>query len=44
MADAMLDARQEGNSYRRVEVITGQRRATTTVDGRGEGPDRGGEL
>jgi transposase len=26
MADAMLDARQEGDSYRRVEVITGQRR------------------
>ena len=25
MADAMLDARQEGNSYRRIEVITGQR-------------------
>lgn len=26
MADAMLDARHEGNSYRRIEVITGQRR------------------
>jgi transposase len=26
MADAMLDARQEGNSYRRIEVITGERR------------------
>jgi len=26
MANAMLDARQEGNSYRRIEVITGQRR------------------
>ena len=26
MANAMLDARQEGNSYRRVEVITGERR------------------
>src|ERR1700736_5701212 len=26
MADAMLDARQEGDSYRRIEVITGQRR------------------
>ena len=26
MADAMLDARQEGNSYRRIEVITGQSR------------------
>src|SRR5436305_8197735 len=26
MADAMLDARQEGGSYRRIEVITGQRR------------------
>jgi transposase len=26
MANAMLDARQEGDSYRRVEVITGQRR------------------
>jgi len=25
MADAMLDARQEGDSYRRIEVITGQR-------------------
>ena len=24
MADAMLDARQEGDSYRRIEVITGQ--------------------
>jgi transposase len=26
MADAMLDARHEGGSYRRIEVITGQRR------------------
>jgi transposase len=26
MANAMLDARQEGGSYRRVEVITGERR------------------
>jgi transposase len=26
MPDAMLDARQEGDSYRRIEVITGQRR------------------
>ena len=26
MSDAMLDARQEGGSYRRIEVITGQRR------------------
>ncbi len=26
MANAMLDARQEGGSYRRVEVITGKRR------------------
>jgi transposase len=26
MADAMLDARQVGDSYRRIEVITGQRR------------------
>lgn len=26
MAKAMLDARQEGDSYRRVEVITGERR------------------
>ena len=26
MADAMLDARQEGGSYRWIEVITGQRR------------------
>src|SRR5262245_22810953 len=26
MADAMLDARQEGESYRRIEVITGQSR------------------
>ena len=25
MSDAMLDARQEGDSYRRIEVITGQR-------------------
>jgi transposase len=26
MADAMHDARQDGGSYRRIEVITGQRR------------------
>ena len=26
MADVMLDARQQGGSYRRIEVITGQRR------------------
>ena len=26
MADAMLDARNEGDSYRRIEVITGERR------------------
>src|SRR5215475_7537353 len=26
MADAMLDARHEGDPYRRIEVITGQRR------------------
>lgn len=26
MADAMVDARQEGGLYRRIEVITGQRR------------------
>ena len=26
MANAMIDARQEGDSYRRVEVITGERR------------------
>ncbi len=26
MADAMLDARHEGDSYRRIEVITGKRR------------------
>ncbi len=26
MAGAMLDARQEGDSYRRIEVITGERR------------------
>src|SRR3979411_939030 len=26
MSDAMLDARQEEDSYRRIEVITGQRR------------------
>src|ERR1700747_18512 len=26
MANAMLDARHEGDSYRRIEVITGQRR------------------
>ena len=25
MADAMLDARQEGRSYRRIELITGER-------------------
>lgn len=29
MANAMLDARQEGDSYRRVEVITGERRRWT---------------
>ncbi|MGY3695439.1 transposase-like protein [Bradyrhizobium sp. USDA 3240] len=29
MANTMLDARQEGDSYRRVEVITGQRRRWT---------------
>src|SRR5712692_7409624 len=26
MANAMLDARHEGDSYRRIEVITGERR------------------
>ena len=26
MANAMLDAMQQGGSYRRIEVITGQRR------------------
>ena len=26
MSNAMLDARQEGDSYRRIEVITGQHR------------------
>ncbi|MGY3591903.1 hypothetical protein ACVIGB_008516 [Bradyrhizobium sp. USDA 4341] len=26
MANAMLDARQEGDSYRHIEVITGERR------------------
>src|SRR5664279_1473742 len=26
MSNAMLDVRQEGDSYRRIEVITGQRR------------------
>jgi len=26
MHEAMLDARQEGGSYRRIELITGQRR------------------
>ena len=26
MANAMVDARQDGASYRRIEVITGQRR------------------
>ena len=43
MANAMLDARQEGDSYRRIEVITG-RTPATTVDGGGEGSDRRGEL
>lgn len=39
---AMLAARQQGVSYRRVEVITGQRwRRRWTGEGR---PDRGGEL
>jgi transposase len=28
MSNAMLDARQEGDSYRRIEVITGRRRWT----------------
>ena len=32
MANAMLDARQEGDSYRRIEVITG-RAPAATVDG-----------
>jgi transposase len=33
MANAMLDARQEGDSYRRIEVITGQsRRGRWTVE------------
>jgi transposase len=40
MANAMLDARHEGNSYRRIEVITGQRRRRR----RREGPDCRGEL
>ena len=35
MANAILDARQEGGSYRRVEVITGG--PAETVE-RGEGP------
>jgi transposase len=26
MADAILDDRQEGDSYRRIELITGQQR------------------
>ena len=43
MANAMLDARQEGDSYRRIEVITGQRRRRRWT-ARGEGPDRSGEL
>ena len=32
MSDAMLDARQEGDSYRRIEVITGQRRRWTSQE------------
>jgi len=32
MSDAMLDARQEGDSYRRIEVITGQRRRWTAQE------------
>ncbi|WP_404655250.1 transposase [Bradyrhizobium sp. USDA 336] len=32
MANAMLDARQEGDSYRRVEVITGERRRRWTSE------------
>ena len=43
MANAMLDARQEGDSYRRIEVITG-RAPAPTVDGGGEGSDRRGEF
>jgi hypothetical protein len=31
MADAMLDARQEGDSYRRIEVITGQRSSASVL-------------
>lgn len=31
MANAMLDARQEGGSYRRIEVITGQRRRSLLI-------------
>jgi hypothetical protein len=42
MANAVLDARQEGDSYRRIEVITAEPAAT--MDGRGEGSDRRGEL
>jgi transposase len=32
MANAMLDARQEGDSYRRIEVITGERRRRRTAE------------
>jgi hypothetical protein len=42
MAHAMLDARQEGDSYRRVGVITGN--AGGKMDGRKVGPDRCGET
>jgi hypothetical protein len=33
MSNAMLDARQEGDSYRRIEVITGHRRRRRTRRG-----------
>jgi transposase len=32
MANAMLDARHEGDSYRRIEVITGERRRWTAEE------------
>jgi hypothetical protein len=42
MANAMLDTRQEGDAYRRIEVITGAEPAATVDEG-GEGLDHPGE-
>jgi transposase len=43
MADAMLDARHDDDSYRRIEVIPGKRRRRHWT-AEEKGPDRRGEL